>query len=133
MTNKQTQHQEQITDTRDDYEDVYAYMVNGPRKLFEKLIQTIDKNEANRLLKRCRYTTPAWAIAGLLSVILDNEKTKEDNWLHIASHYTPKTINSVIREMSNATRWGYKIKNPPAYFTDMFTHKKMRKKFRKKI
>lgn len=132
MPNKEPQQQEQLTDTRDENEDVYAYMVNGPRKLFENSLKTLDKNEANKLLKRCRYTTPAWAIAGLLSIILDNAKTQEDNWIYIASHYTPKTINSVIREMASSTRWGYKIKNPPAYFTSMFKHKKMRKQFRKK-
>lgn len=86
------------------------------------------KNEANKLLKLCRSSTPPIEISYLLEIIFGDHESKNGHWLYISQHWNPREINRVLEMMiKRHNRGDVSIKNPPAYFTLLLKHRKKRK------
>lgn len=106
-------------------------IVNGGYKRRKNLHKYYSKPKLILKLKCCDYLTPPIVIASYLEQLFIGCNTYDGHFLHLAQHYTPKTINSIIAEISKAEMRGdITIKNPAAYFTSIIKKRKMRKKFR---
>lgn len=107
--------------------------VNGTCKQHTNNSQNFNRREAIALLKQCNYRTEPKLIDSYLSVIFTDKSTKHGHWLYIAQHYTPKTINSVLRQMIRGINRGdISPKVPSAYFTYVVKRRHTRRIFRKK-
>jgi hypothetical protein len=105
--------------------------VNGTRKDVGNKKLSLSKPDAILELKECTYKTAPKQIKYLLEQLFIDCESEEGHWLFIAQKYTPKTINSVVNEMTKRHRRGeITIKNPAAYFTYLIKFRKKRKKFR---
>lgn len=94
--------------------------VNGIGKRQGNSEETLRKLEAIKELTTCNYRTKPKIIASLLSTVFFASESKDSHWLWIAQHYTPKSINSVIHQMTKVHVDGWvTIKNPAGYFTDV--------------
>ncbi len=90
------------------------------------------KLEAIQRLKRLNYRTPASEIESCLNIIFDPWEKNPEYWLHIAQHYTPKTINSILAQMiKQHRRKDISIKNTGAYFSSVIKYRRKRKIFRR--
>ncbi|HUD18939.1 MAG TPA: hypothetical protein VMR81_00650 [Patescibacteria group bacterium] len=109
--------------------------VNDIGKRQENAEETQKKKQAIAELTTYTYKTSPKKIASLLQVIFLSSVTKDSHWLWIAQHYTPKSINGVIHQMTKAHVEGWMtIKSPAAYFTDELKHHhNKRRKPKKKL
>lgn len=114
------------------YEEDYAYENEYDTcKPQENTQQKIDKQRAISCLRKCNYKTAPRKIAIYLEILFNNRDTYEDYWLHVAQHWTPKSINSVIKGIIKQHQRGdATIKNPAAYFVHTIKFHPKRKKFR---
>ena len=93
---------------------------NGIRKRQENLEETQRKKQAITDLTTCNYRTSPKKIASLLQTVFSSCNSEDGHWLYIAQHYNPKSINSVIHQMTKAHVEGWlTINNPAGYFTDV--------------
>lgn len=105
--------------------------VNGTYKRQENFKQNLNKHQAIEKLKGCNYRTPPKEIAFYLESLFGIWEEKPKHWLFIAQLHTPKTINSVIRQMIKQHQRGDKtFETPGAYFTSIIKNKPKRKTFR---
>lgn len=82
--------------------------------------ETQDKKRAISELTTYNYRTSPRKIAEQLQIVFSSYSTRPGHWLFIAQHYTPKSINGAIHQMTKAHQSGWvTIKNPAAYFTDV--------------
>lgn len=82
--------------------------------------KTQRKLQAISELTTCTYRTSPNKLASLLQTVFSSSVTQDGHWLYIAQHYTPKSINSVIHQMTKAHVDGWvTIKSPAGYFTDV--------------
>lgn len=109
--------------------------VNGIWKLGEKTDKNQVKNLVIRQLKKYNYRTNFNKIASCLIDIFGISENYPSHWHYMASHYTPKTINSVLNQMVKIRQNGATpLKNPGAYFTKVIKrYHKPRKMFRHTI
>lgn len=106
--------------------------VPGSYKQQENSKQKLTKHQAILKLKQFNYKTPAIEIESCLNIIFEYWEVKPDYWLFIAQHYTPKTINSIIAQMTKQhQRRDISIKNPGAYFSSIIKHRPKRRIFRR--
>ena len=93
--------------------------VNGIGKRRENSEETQRKLRAISELTICTYRTRPKIIASLLQTVFSSCVTQDGHWLYIAQHYTPKSISSVLHQMTKAHTEGWvTIKSPAGYFTD---------------
>jgi len=105
--------------------------VDGRSKQQDNFEQNLTKHQAIAKLKDCNYRTPSKEIAFYLETIFGLWEVKPLHWFNTAKFYTPKTINSVISQMTKAyKRSGVPFETPGAYFTSVIKHKQKRKIFR---
>ncbi len=94
--------------------------VNGIGKRQENVDETNKKKQAIIELTTFNYRTSPKKIALQLQIVFSMYPSKEGHWLYIAQHYTPKSINCVIHQMTKTHVEGWQtIKNPSSYFTDV--------------
>jgi hypothetical protein len=94
--------------------------VNDIGKQQANLEETQRKKQAIIELTTFNYRTSPKKIVPLLQTVFSSSSSQDGHWLYIAQHYTPKSINSVIRQMTKTHIEGWvTIKNPAAYFTDV--------------
>ena len=107
--------------------------VNGIGKLKENDENTLIKLQAISRLKKCDYLTPPRVIADYLIDLFGVWVDNPTHWLYIAEYYTPKSICSVINQMSKTHQRGsVKLKSPPSYFTSVIrSYHKPRMRYRK--
>jgi len=100
-----------------------------PKGNYEK---SLTKNEAILLLKSCNYFTSFTEISEYLEIIFGRWEEKPNHWRYIAQYYTPKSINSVLNQMTKMSQRGALPLNcAGAYFTKVLKRHKPRKMFRK--
>ncbi|AKM83399.1 hypothetical protein A2422_04285 [Candidatus Woesebacteria bacterium RIFOXYC1_FULL_31_51] len=110
--------------------------VSGIRNLKENVNENRQKNEAIKDLQDYTYKTPLKFIAIKLETIFGIWDKKPFHWIYIAENYTPKAINSVLREMrKRKENGGMPLEIPGAYFTKVLTkyHSKRKLPKRKEI
>lgn len=94
--------------------------VNDIGKRQENAEETQRKKQTIAELATCNYRTSPKKLASLLQIVFSSCITQDGHWLFVAQHYTPKSINSVIRQMTKAHVDGWvTIKSPAGYFTDV--------------
>lgn len=93
--------------------------------------QNLSKQQAIEMLKQFDHKTPPKKLALYLTNIFGLWEKKPEHWLYIAQRYTPKTMNSVISQMSKEEQRGDKtFETPGAYFTSVIKFRPKRKSFR---
>lgn len=108
--------------------------VNGTSKLKENCEETLSKNQAIEQLTRCNYLSSFTEIAYFLEKVFGVWNEKPEHWHYIAQYYSPKSINSVIYQMTKMRKRGaMPLKSSGAYFTSVLKRfHKPRKAFRRK-
>ena len=102
--------------------------VNGGRKQQANFNENQTKLQTIEQLKLCNYRTPPRKIAFYLEQLLGRWEVNPGIWLNVAQYHHPKTINSVIYQMTKAFRRGDKtFINPAGYFVATIKHKPNRK------
>jgi hypothetical protein len=92
----------------------------------------IRKIQIIKALQSCGYKTPPRKIAPLLEELFGTNESKSGYWLHIAQHWSPRTINWVISAIIKQHKRGDRtIRKPAAYFVYLIKRRKQRKVFRK--
>ena len=110
--------------------------VSGIRNLKENINENRHKNEAIKDLQDYTHKTPFKFIAIKLETTFGIWDKKPFHWTYIAENYTPKAINSVLREMRKREENGcIPLEIPGAYFTKVLTkyHSKRKSPKRKEI
>lgn len=103
--------------------------VNDIGKRQENSEETQRKLQAITEVTTYTYRTSPRKIASQLRIIFSSCKSNDGHWLYIAQHYTPKSINSVIKHMTKAHTTGWvTIKNPAGYFTNVLKQYHPRRK-----
>lgn len=126
---KHHKEQKELDVNNNDY--VYENVI-GTCKRQKNSEQTLSKNQAISKLGSLNYRTPCKEIGFYLEIVFKGWNARDGHWLYIAQHYTVKTINCVISEITKQHQRGdTTIQNPAKYFTHLIInfHKK-KKKFR---
>lgn len=105
---------------------------NGSYKLCDNFKLIIEKQNIVKKLSELNYKTPIYKLTSLLEQLFLESKSKTGHWTYIAERYTPKTINSVLYNMTKQYGNGWKnLSNPAAYFTSVIKHRPKRIFFRR--
>lgn len=103
---------------------------NGSYKLSGKIELTTEKQNAIRELNKCNYKTPIYKLASLLEQLFLESRSKQGHWNYIAERYFPKTINSILYNMTKQYGSDWKnLNNPAAYFTKVIKFRPKRKTY----
>ncbi len=107
--------------------------VNGTCKPKENDKKNLTKQQAILKLKDCGYLTSFIEVSEYLEIIFGLWEDKPNHWRYIAQYYTPKSINSVLNQMTKMSQRGALPLNcAGAYFTKVLKrYHKPRKMFRK--